>query len=301
MYEFRTENSSFLTDGTQWFSWDWTHPITKETFPIILPYDKTLSIFESGNFLMFPWVNRYASTEFILNGREWNIKEMIRDSNQFPVHGVVHSLERKLLKLKNNQKGAEFRINFPEEWKDSPLSGIAIREEYSIEETSSGTLLSVKTRFNNLRSDSIRFAYGYHPYLNLGKNDGDWKLRLQLDKNLELGENLVPIQPFISNPVSSVLEGEKIPSLDHLFFGKEPRVVLENGTKKYSITVLSPPPEEGQIPLNYYQIYTKPDRSAIAVEPCSSPGNALLSGLDLKELKGHSETFGEFRILVRSI
>ncbi|TGL59588.1 aldose 1-epimerase [Leptospira sarikeiensis] len=289
-----------MTDGTQWISWDWTHPTTRETFPIIFPYDKKISIFESGNFLMFPWVNRHASPEFLIGGKKWEASEPIRDSNEFPVHGLVHSLERKLLKLRQDGKGAEFRVIFPDSWRDSALSGIAIREEYSIEETLSGTLLTVKTKFNNLRSDSIRFAYGYHPYLDLGKKEEDWKLSLYLDKNLELNENLVPIQPFISNSIQSVLDGESIPKLDHLFYGKEPRVVLENLKNKYSVTILSPPPEEGQIPLNYYQIYTKPDHSAIAVEPCSAPGNALLSGQDLKELKGHSETFGEFRILVRS-
>ncbi|TGK04086.1 aldose 1-epimerase [Leptospira langatensis] len=300
MYEFRTEKSSFQTDGKQWFAWEWTPSSGKETVPIIFPYDPKRPIFESGSFLMFPWVNRHASSDFILNGRSIRDERIVRDNGGYPVHGAVHSLERKALKIRPDGKGGEFRVLFPEEWKDSPLSCVAIREEYSLEETAAGTLLSIKTRFNNLRSDSVRFAYGYHPYFSLVGDIADWNLKLTLDKNIELNENLVPIQPFISNPVNSIVSDGSIPELDHLFYGREPRVILENSKLKYSITIFSPHPEDGQIPLNYYQIYTKPDKTAIAIEPCSAPGNALLSGQDLKELKGYSETFGEFRILVRT-
>ncbi|TGJ99256.1 aldose 1-epimerase [Leptospira semungkisensis] len=300
MYEFRTEKSRFQTDGKQWFAWEWTPSSGKQAIPIISPYNPSKPMFESGSFLMFPWVNRHASSEFVLNGKSIQDERIIRDTMNFPVHGAVHSLERKALKIRPDGKGGEFRILFPDEWKDSPLSSIAIREEYTLEETAAGTLLSIKTKFNNLKSDSVRFAYGYHPYFSLVGDISDWKLDLSLDKNIELNENLVPIQPFISNSVSSILPDEKIPELDHLFYGREPRVTLENSKLKYSITIFSPLPEDEQIPLNYYQIYTKPDQTAIAIEPCSAPGNALLSGQDLKELKGYSETFGEFRILVRT-
>ncbi len=299
MYEFRTDRSCFSTDGTRWYSWDWTHTETKEKIQIIYPFQENEAPFGSGNFLMFPWVNRHASSELVFNGKTFDFPGMQKDQNGYPVHGLVHSLKRKALKVRPDGKGAEFRVLFPEEWKESPLSAIAIREEYTLEETNSGTLLILKTKFNNLKSETIRFAYGYHPYFSIAGKSEEWKLHLHLDKNLELNESLVPIQPLISNSVDSIVPEGNLGKLDHLFYGKDPRVVLENVKRKYSITVMSPPVEEGQISLNYYQIYTKPDLSSIAIEPCSAPGNALVSGQGLTELKGYSEVWGEFRILVR--
>lgn len=301
MYEFRTDNSRFLTDGTRWLAWDWIHTKSKESLPIISPDKENERPFGSGNFLMFPWVNRHASKVLSFHGKPLDFQGLERDENGFPVHGLVHSLERKALKVRSDGRGAEFRIVFPEEWKDSPLSHIAVREEYTLDETSAGTLLTLRTKFNNLKSETIRFAYGYHPYFSLQDDPATWSLHLHLDKNLELNEELVPVQPTIANSVESILPDEKIRNLDHLFYGKDPRVVLENSKRKYSITVMSPPPEEGQISLEYYQIYTKPDFSSIAVEPCSAPGNALVSGSGLTELKGHSEAWGEWRILVKAL
>ncbi|MFB5651635.1 aldose 1-epimerase [Leptospira wolffii] len=299
MYEFRTESSRFFTDGTHWHSWEWKPRSDKDPIQLLAPFRESDAPFGSGNFLMFPWVNRHASTELSFNGKPFTFPGIQRDENGFPVHGLVHSLERKPIKIRPDGKGGEFRVIFPEEWRDSPISAIAIREEYFIEETSSGILLSLKTRFNNMKADSIRFAYGYHPYFSLGGHTEDWRVFLHLDKNLELDDKLVPIQPGISNSINSVIQDGKLSSLDHLFYGKDPRVVLENSKLKYSISVISPPPEEGQIALNYYQIYTKPDFSSIAIEPCSAPGNALVSGQGLSELKGYSEIWGECRILAR--
>ncbi|EPG75575.1 aldose 1-epimerase [Leptospira fainei serovar Hurstbridge str. BUT 6] len=248
---------------------------------------------------MFPWVNRHASSELILGGKKTELSGIVKDQSGYLIHGFVHSLARKALKVHPNGMGAEFRILTPESWDESVAAAIAIREEYTLQEVNFGTLLTVRTKFHNLKESSFRFAYGYHPYFRLDGDLDDWKIDLHLDKNLELDEHLLPYSPIVSNPIESITDG-KIVVLDHLFYGKDPRIILENRREKYSITILSPPGEEGEIPLNYYQIYTPEDRKSIAIEPCSGPGNALLSGQGLIELKGYSELSGEFRIIVKA-
>ncbi|PNV76592.1 aldose 1-epimerase [Leptospira inadai] len=299
MLEFRTESSKFVTDGTHWLSWNWVHPKTSKQIEILAPWKTELAPFGGGSFLMFPWVNRHASSELMLGGKRTELSGIVKDQNGYLIHGFVHSLPRKALKVRSDGKGAEFRILIPENWEESPAASIAIREEYILQEVNVGTLLTVRTKFHNLKGNSFRFVYGYHPYFRLEGEEEDWKIDLHLDKNLELDEHLLPYSPIVSNPVESITDG-RILALDHLFYGKDPRIILENRKEKYSITVLSPPGEEGDIPLNYYQIYTPDDRKSIAIEPCSGPGNALLSGQGLIELKGYSELSGEFRIIVKA-
>ncbi|TGK14721.1 aldose 1-epimerase [Leptospira fluminis] len=298
MLKFRTENSSFTTDGTHWIAWDWIHSKTSKKIEILAPWKEEQAPFGSGCFLMFPWVNRHASSELVFGGKKLELPEIVKDSNGFPVHGFMHSLSRKALKVFPGERGAEFRVLIPDHWEDSPAAAVAVREEIILEEIGSGVLLTIRIKFNNLKANPLRFAFGYHPYFKLEGSPADWRIHLHLDKNLELDDKLLPYIPSVSNQIDSVTDGQIRP-MDHLFYGKDPRVILENCKEKYSITILSPPGQEKEIPLEYYQIYTSPDLSSIAVEPCSAPGNALISGQGLTELKSYSELSGEFRILVK--
>ncbi|PJZ68604.1 aldose epimerase [Leptospira perolatii] len=299
MLTLRTSSSKLTTDGTRWTNWDWVHPRSKKMFGVLhtaLPGD---SSFGFGSFLMYPWVNRHSSETLVWNGKDVDLSNAVRDSHGFPLHGLVHSLPRKVLSGENAGSSAEFRVIFPEIWEENPISAIAIQEELRLEDSSQGTILTVTTKFFNTRSESIRFAYGYHPTFQLLGHREDWRIHLHMDKNIELDDKMLPLIPTVGNPIESFATGE-LQNLDHLFFGQDPRVILENRTEKYSISVMSLP-EEGKIQLCYFQIYVPRDRNSAAIEPCSSPGNALMSGQGLIELKGHSEKSGEFRIMVQSL
>ena len=83
------------------------HPRLDKKIPVILPYDPNQSFFQSGNFLMYPWVNRLESNKISIVGRKYTIEPLEKDSSNRPIHGLYFNKKRRLIELKKESARIE--------------------------------------------------------------------------------------------------------------------------------------------------------------------------------------------------
>ena len=68
-----------------------TLPNSKKTISVIKPFDENENFFLSGNFLMYPWVNRIENTTNQSAEKKITISPIQQDSNNFAIHGLFFS------------------------------------------------------------------------------------------------------------------------------------------------------------------------------------------------------------------
>ncbi|MBM9578700.1 aldose 1-epimerase [Leptospira sp. 201903070] len=285
--------------GNQILSWIWKHPKSGKNLEILAGYDPKERFFSSGSFLMYPWVNRHTSDR-IAFGEEFISLENsgTKDSKGYPSHGLAYSWRRRII---DHTDHSVFLELIPDEtFSLTPLSKIRVREEYSLQTISNEEVLTLRTFFQNENLVPFRFCYGYHPYFRMNSQSPLPRLRSNMKKQIPLQEDLIPVYP-IYGVETNAFELEQIPTLDSLFFGEEPNVILQVPNESYQVSIHSYANASNEIPLSYVQIYTDFRGNRIAIEPMSAPGNAVLHGFSLTTLLPEEEKSGCFQILLSTM
>ncbi len=269
------------------------HPRSDKKIAVILPYNPTQPFFQSGNFLMYPWVNRLESNKIAVLGRKITIDPLEADTKNRPIHGLYFNKKRRLIEVRKDSariEPIEVNANFPQ-----------FIESFVLENSS----LTIRTEFYNSSGSIQEFAYGYHPYLRLMANLEDCKIQTNLTHYIPLTEELLPNKNLVKSEISYLFtnnSGIGQMKLDHLFTGsqKEPYFGIADEKEKLVLQVRVTP--FSQIPLPYFQVYIPEDRKSIAIEPMSSTGNAFfVANSGLCRLHAGERVFGEFVIELKGL
>lgn len=269
------------------------NPRSDKKIPVILPYDKTQPFFLSGNFLMYPWVNRLESNQISILGKKITIDPLEQDTSNRPIHGLYFNKRRRLIEVKKDSariEPIEINRNFPQ-----------FTESFVLEDSS----LTIRTEFHNPTSSIQEFAYGYHPYLRLKANLDDCSIRTNLTHYIPLTSDLLPNKALSKSEISYLFTSNSTigqMKLDHLFTGNanEPYFGIADEKEKVLLQVRATP--YSQIPLPYFQVYIPEDRKSIAIEPMSCTGNAFFTtNSGLCRLHAGEKVFGEFVIELKAL
>jgi len=260
---------------------------------VILPYNKEDNFFLSGNFLMYPWVNRLKTKQIKVGEKQISIEPLASNPEDHPIHGLYFNKPRKVIEIKKNfvkLEPASVNSNFPH-----------FTESFTLEENS----LLIRTDFYNTTKDIQEFAYGYHPYLRLNANIENCEIHTNLTDYIPLTPNFLPNQNLEKRNISEIINVNtpigKL-KLDHLLTGSEKDLFFGIIDKKENMLLQIRVSGDSLLPLPYFQVYTPDVRNSIAIEPMSATGNAFfLPNSGLQRLNPNENTFGEFIIELSKI
>ncbi len=249
-----------------------TLSLGKEKFTVIESIEG-LDFYLSGNYLLYPWVNRISSKRISYqhpNGNRLDcdlIPEMM-DSNGFPSHGLYTKKPRRVvLKEETIDRSTvvlepiEFDPRFPH-----------FQEEWNLYIDR----LVIRTIFTNGSNSPQFFSYGYHPYLSPGENLENCRVVTNLDAYIPLESNLLPPKEYTRKPIQEILKPKEgiSSSLDHCFVntkGGDSYMGLYVPSREVYMICKS---YAGELNLPFFQVYT-PDSQRIAIEPMSSCGDVF--------------------------
>ncbi len=260
---------------------------------VILPFNKEGNFFLSGNFLMYPWVNRLEKNQINVEEKQISIEPLATNPEFHPIHGLFFNKSRKVIEIKKNfvkLEPIEVNSNFAH-----------FTESFTLEENS----LRIRTDFYNTTNDIQEFAYGYHPYLRLNTNIEDCEIYTNLTDYIPLTANFLPNQNLEKRNITEIINQNKPIGklkLDHLLTGSEKDLFFGIIDKKENTLLQVRVSKDSKLPLPYFQVYTPEARSSIAIEPMSATGNAFfIQNSGLQRLAPDEHTFGEFIIEIITI
>lgn len=237
-------------------------------------YNPDGDFFGSGNFFLFPWVNRMHPNSYSENSG------IVKDGNGYPLHGLVYDREWKLCSKTDNSM--EFNLDFSAEQTregKKTLNQARISTHFRLGEDS----LGVEVAITNLSDHDWVASIGCHPYFRLPGNVDDWVLEFPVGtEEMILSETMLPVICNESNKIlSQKIESNTIclenRQLDHLYHLPRPaKWILKHKLGGEGILfrdLVSDTSEKERIHLEYVQVYTPAHRNSIAIEPMSSPGN----------------------------
>jgi aldose 1-epimerase len=238
---------------------------------------------------LWPWANRIDGWSYWVNGRKYalnpdlgNLRASPKDA---PIHGLLlFAKQWKVTRAAATEHAAELESSF-EFWREP-----AMMEQFPFANTVTMIyrlregVLEVETRVENLSSEPMPVALGFHPYFQVNDAPRDeWKVRLPAREKFVLNERLIPTGEKRPNPYANpqTLKGT---ALDDVLGGLVrdadgwARFRLEGARE--SVTV-----EYGEA----YPVavaYAPPGRGFVCFEPMSAPTNAFNAAHDgwFKEL-----------------
>jgi aldose 1-epimerase len=225
-----------------------------------------------------PWANRIDGDAYWVNGKKYllnpDLGNLRRDNHQKPIHGLLNfSPLWKVVDLGADAKSAwvSSRIEF---WRHPELMAqFPFAHNVTMTYRLLDGELEVETLLENLSTEPMPVAIGYHPYFRLhdAPRDG-WKVHLAARDHMVLNKELIPTGESYPSEFSDPypLDGHQ---LDDVFTnlihgadgrarfwveGKKERVVVEYGPK-YTVAV----------------VYAPPSRDFICFEPMAAITNAF--------------------------
>src|SRR4030095_10186363 len=150
----------------------------------------------SGIPLLWPYANRLDEQAFYANGTKYSFDTGLGNTGRgaIPIHGyLTNTKEWKVVEAKADANAAwvtsrlEFYRN-PRYMKQFPFAHV-LTMTYRL----SGGMLEVRTQIDNLSTDPMPVALGFHPYFQLtDSNRDDWTLSIGARTHWLLDSNTIP-------------------------------------------------------------------------------------------------------------
>jgi aldose 1-epimerase len=218
----------------------------------------------SGIPFLAPWANRLDEAAFYANGKKYSFNLELGNvrpgQNNHPIHGfLMNATEWEVVEVKADTKGAWVTSKL--EFYRHPQWMAQFPFAHTIEMTyllSDGTV-EVRTKLDNLSTDPMPVAIGFHPYFQV--NDAprdDWTFGIAARTEWVLNQDKIPtgetrpIEQFLPKPQGGTLKGL---NLDHVFAdlirdpsgkatmwvqGKSEKIEVAFGNNYKSVVVYSP-------------------------------------------------------------
>jgi aldose 1-epimerase len=166
-----------------------------------------------GNPLLAPWANRNEGMTYWINGKERHFEkggDLRPDGNGNPIHGLVMFTDRWQPVARGTDDGAwvRQRLDFAKhaEWMRQFPFAHAMEVTHRLKDGQ----LEVETRVENLGSENLPIAIGYHPWFQIPGGRDSWTLHIAAKEHVELSPTLIPTGK--RNPVTATelpLKGAK--------------------------------------------------------------------------------------------
>jgi aldose 1-epimerase len=169
------------------------HQIIRKTFKELGEFRDKPGL--NGIPLLAPFANRLDEPAFYANGRKYNFDlELGNVRGPIPIHGFLSAAKDwKLVEAKADARGAwvtstlDFYRN-PQWMQQFPFAH-TITMTYRLQDGA----LEVRTRIDNLSTEPMPVAIGFHPYFQLTDSPRDeWTLALDATARWRLAANLIP-------------------------------------------------------------------------------------------------------------
>jgi aldose 1-epimerase len=218
--------------------------------------------------LLAPWANRLAEWQYTAAGVDVDLHGLPLgvDDRGLPIHGLLVGKPGWCVDRQSFSRGAA-RLQTSLDV-DSPAFPFPHRIELSVAVTEDR--LTIDTTIVPLADQPVPIAFGWHPYLRLsGAPRAEWDLRLPVRTHLELDQRGIPTGGSCREARVAAPIGER--TFDDLYrLGRVRRLSI--ATDDTSITLHC----ESGYP--FAQVWVPPKRSFLALEPMTSPTNALVDG-----------------------
>jgi aldose 1-epimerase len=241
-----------------------------------------------------PFANRLDEQAFYANGKKYNFDmELGNVRGTIPIHGyLMGATEWKLVEAKADGKAAwvTSRLDFyrnPQYMKQFPFAHV-VTMTYRLAEG----MLEVHTRLENLSTEPMPVAIGFHPYFQLTDSiREEWTVSVGAQTHWLLTPTMLPtgqtepIAKFLPDPAHVAL---KDVSLDDVFTdldrdaqgrgtvsfkGKQQQLDVLIGPKYKTVLVYSRPPGPGREGRGAPA--PQPNRGSVAIEPMAGISNSM--------------------------
>lgn len=173
--------------------------------------------------LLAPWANRLDETAFYANGKKYEFRMGLGNvRGPIPIHGFVsYASQWRVVEAKADSKSAwvTSRLDFyrQPDWMAQFPFAHTIELTYRLE----NGVLEVRTRIENLSTEPMPVAIGFHPYFQLTDSPrNEWTIGVGARKEWLLAPNKIPtgetqpIEQMFPDPHKAALKDY---DLDHVF------------------------------------------------------------------------------------
>jgi aldose 1-epimerase len=232
-----------------------------------------------------PWANRLDEQAFYANGKKYSFDMGLGNvRGEIPIHGFLSSVPWQVVSVQADSKSA--RVTSRLEFYRHPLWMKQFPFAHTIEMTHTlrDGVLQVTTRIQNLSTEPMPVAIGFHPYFVLPDSTRDeWTVSIAAKTHWKLAANKVPtgetepIENLLPNPSAIAL---KDVDLDHVFGdlvrdgegrsvnivkGKQQQLEVVLGPHYRAVVVYAPRPNPA----------SPGDRNFICIEPMAGITDAM--------------------------
>jgi galactose mutarotase-like enzyme len=241
--------------------------------------------------LLHPWANRLSREEYDAAGVHVRLAPAARhlphDEHGLPIHGVYGAGPWHVREARRAHLCAELRFAGDPEL----LAAFPFPHRVTVDVRLDATTLRVRTTVVPLGDRGVPVAFGYHPYLRLpGVPRARWQLRLPAMRRLELDARGIPTGRTSDFAGWSAALGDA--TFDDCFDsvpGGAP-LTLEGGGRRITVRPGAAFPVA--------QVYAPADDDVVALEPMTSPVDALVTGRGLVTVPPHGAFTAGFAITV---
>ena len=240
--------------------------------------------------LLHPWANRLAARRFEVAGGEVDLDEAdpqpATDPNGLPIHGLLSAAPGWGATDRDaTDDGGTLRARFDFAAHAGLLRAFPFPHELTVEATLAGPTLTIATTVEATGGAPVPISFGYHPYFRLpGADRSDWRVELPLRERLLLDDRMLPTGE--REPIEIESGPLRSRTFDDAFVappGGERFAVAGGGTR---IEVAFDPGYP------YAQVYAPAEDDVIALEPMTTPTNALVTGGSQLPVIGPGESYG---------
>jgi galactose mutarotase-like enzyme len=223
--------------------------------------------------LLAPWANRLAARRYRAAGRTVDLEglPLPTDPNGLPIHGTMTARSGwTIAALGSSTSTAWLRTRFAYDRSEPDLfAAFPYPHVLTVEARVAGDRLTIAVTLTAAER-AVPVAFGWHPYFRLpGLRRRSWDLRLPASRHAELDRRGIPTGRWTPVPASRAPLGARV--FDDLFaLGSDRRFELSGGGRRVRVRFDNA--------YRYAQIYAPPRSSFVAIEPMTTPTNALVDG-----------------------
>jgi aldose 1-epimerase len=229
---------------------------------------------QMGNPLLAPWANRNQGLTYWINGNQHHLHpggDLRPDGNGNPIHGLVIYTDRWQSSARGTDNGAwiRSRLDFSKhaDWMRQFPFAHAIEMTYRLRDGQ----LEVHTEIENLATEKLPIAIGYHPWFQIPGGRDSWTLHIAAKEHVELSPTLIPTGK--RNPVTAAeiaLKGAKQDDVyTSLVRDSEGRAEFWVTNGKQKLSVVYGPKYLVAV------VYAPPGRDVICFEPMAAITDAF--------------------------
>lgn len=227
-----------------------------------------------GNPLLSPWANRVEGLSYKVNGKQYALNPALGnlrlDGNQNPIHGLLTFTDRwRVVEVASNHEEAMVRMSLDCSKQPDWLAQFPFPHRIELTYKLRAGQLEVVTAIENLATEPMPLAIGFHPYFQVSDAvRDDWTVTIPAKELVVLSPTLIPTGEKKPNPFGP---GTKLAglALDHVFTGLQENATFRVKGKTQTIEVVYG--KDYTIGV----VYAPKGQSFICFEPMTAPTNAL--------------------------